>query len=236
MGEVGVTKETVPDGDESKRGSSAPSRRKKRTMMTTKAGSADPIWRTLERELGGREGILRAAMAGSGDKSATFTELLLDPAFRNHSVKDLARKAGLNQADLVDMFKNQKWLETMIVLHQRLPVIMDGAAEDASPSQRPCEECKASGKAESGDNCWVCGGSGYTRQSGDKDKLRFVGEAAGMVGKPQPGTQFNQQIVINQGNQNQSFEEMVRKATVPVVKKQIEGAVDADTETIPKTG
>jgi hypothetical protein len=142
----------------------------------------------------------------------------------------LARKAGLNAEDIVDLYRNKKWLEATLALHDELPAIMAGAAQDAKPKMTPCAECKGSGKAENGDKCWICGGWGEVRKSGDKDKLQFVGEAVGMTGKRGPAVVLNQQINnAAPTGQAMSFEDLVRKATVQVTKpKQIEAAKEAE--------
>lgn len=208
---MGVRKK-APEGEGTPRAPSRP--RKKRTTALSKQ-SEDPLWITLDAKIGGRNGLLEAALASANPKAATLAELCLDKAFSRSGTKDLAKKAGMTADEVVDLFRNKKWLEATLALHDKLPEIMGGAADDAKPRMVPCHECKATGHAENGDNCWQCGGWGEIRKAGDKDKLSFVGEAVGMTGKRTPAVVLNQQINNTSISQPQSFEDLVRKASIP---------------------
>lgn len=209
-------------------------RKKKATALSRQ--SADPLWKVLDAKIGGRQGLLEAALASTHPKAPILAELCLDAAFKRSGTKDLAKKAGMGADDLVDLYRNKKWLEATLALHDKLPEVMAGAAEDAAPSEVPCDECHGSGadpKGPGGAACWVCGGKGRIRKPGDKDKLQFVGEAVGMTGKKGPLIQNNIQNVV-QGGAGVSFEEMMRRATVKVERKEVEGKViDIDPETKP---
>ena len=114
-----------------------------------------------------------------------------------------------------------------MALHEQLPDIIGGAADDAKPKMVPCTECRGKGHIklpESNDLevCWVCNGDKEIRKSGDKDKLRFIGDATGITGKVAPTVQNN--IQVNSGNGvGISFEDMVRRAQIQVNRpKQLE--------------
>lgn len=184
----------------------------------------DPLWQLLEAKVGGREGLLAAALASTNEKAKALVQLLLDKNYRNWGTKKLALRAGLSAPDVVDMFRDQKWLEATLALHEVLPEIVSDAAVDARATQIPCELCKTSKVDESGHPCYACGGTGYLRKPGDKDKLAFVGEATGLVGKKGPFVQVNTQINNQQPAMGTSFSELMRKATVQVA--QIEGDTD----------
>lgn len=195
-------------------------KRKKRDTSPARE-SEDPAWKTVIERIGGREGLLKAAASSQNPKATILAELLLDPAFKSTGTKKLAQKAGLSMPEVVDLYRDLQWLKTTMILHERLPEIVEGATEDAKPQLRPCEECKGSGLAESGDKCWICRGSGEIRRPGDKDKLRFVGEAAGMVGKPGPAVQNNIQVVNQAPQLGNSFDDLVRKATITVNRPKL---------------
>lgn len=193
----------------------------------------DPLWAIIDEKIGGRKGLLEAALASPNPKAAMLAELCLDKAFSTAGTKALAKKAGLEADEVVDLYRNQKWLEATMALHAQLPDIIHGAAYDARPQLVPCAECKGSGelKTEEGDvrKCWVCKGWGEIRKSGDKDKIRFIGDATGITGKVAPAVQNN--IQVNSGTGvSVSFEELVRKATIQTAKvKQIEATHDVST-------
>lgn len=201
-------------------------KRGKRGVTALSPEHLDPLWQSLNEKLGGREGLLEAALASSNPKAGDLVALLLDAAHKSWGTKKLAKKAGLEATDIVDMFRDKKWLETTLVLHEQLPDIMQGATEDAKPSFVPCELCKGKKINAEGEPCYSCKGKGEIRKAGDKDKLSFVGEAVGLTGKRGPLVQFNQQI-NNQG-QGSNFEDLLKKATISFNKpRQIE-AVDAE--------
>ena len=224
-----MRKKTAPgtEGTSSEQSNSLKVRKKKDTALSRE--SEDPAWQTLTEKIGGRDGLLKAAVASQNPKAAVLAELLLDPAFKNSGTKKLAQRAGLTMPEIVDLYRDKQWLETTLILHEKLPAIIDGATDDAKPKMVPCEECKASGKSETGDKCWVCGGWGEVRRPGDKDKLNFVGEAVGMTGKKGPFVQVNTQVNANGPQLTHSFDDLVRKATITINKqKQVEGEAEEE--------
>jgi len=184
----------------------------------------DPLWKTLDARIGGREGLLSAALASSSPKAAELVKILLDKNHENWGTKAMALKAGLTTEEVVVMFEDQKRLESRLALHEALPQVVADAAQDAKASEVPCEHCKTSKMDENGALCYVCGGKGYVRRPGDKEKLAFVGEAAGITGKKSPFVQVNTQVNAGGGLAGVSFGDLMRKATVQVVsQKRIEG-------------
>lgn len=210
--------------------------KKKKSTTALSPQREDPLWAIIDEKIGGRKGLLEAALASTNPKAPLLAELCLDKAFKTAGTKALAKRAGLEADEVVDLYRNRKWLEATMALHDQLPDIISGAAQDAKPSMIPCTECKGKGKVKIPDkedleSCWVCGGWGEIRKSGDKDKLRFIGDATGITGKVAPAIQNN--IQVNSGGMGISFEELVRKASVQVNRpKQIEVEVanDSDSE------
>lgn len=221
-------KKSSPEDQDSAKVTAKPRSPKRKPPTALSRESEDPAWQTLVDKIGGREGMAVVAAASSNPKAAILAELLLDPAFRNAGTKALAKKAGLSLPEIVDLYRDKQWLETTLILHEKLPQIIDGATDDAKPRMVPCEECKGSTKTEDGKECWVCGGWGSVRRAGDKDKLQFVGEAVGMTGKRGPIVQVNNQINNAGPSQPQSFDELMRKSTVRVEKPQLPAAIDVE--------
>ena len=196
--------------------------KRKRGVTALSPQNEDPLWTVLDAKIGGRTGLLEAALASANPKAAALVELCLDKAFAKSGTKALAKRAGMEADEIVDLYRNRKWLEATLALHEHLPDIIDGAADDAKPKMTPCPECKAKGVLDSGDVCWVCGGSRAIRRAGDKDKLKFIGDAVGLTGKVAPQNQNNIQI-NTPGAVAVSFEDLVRRASVQVNRpKQIE--------------
>lgn len=198
--------------------------KKKKKVTALSPERMDPLWKLLDSKIGGREGLLAAAVASKNPKARDLAALILDSAHRNWGTKALAKKAGLEAPEIVDMFRDRKWLEATLAIHEDLPDILRDAAIDAKASYVPCEACKGKGvdweKGEGGQECYVCKGTRTVRKPGDKDKLKFVGEAAGMVGKVEPQTQVNVQVNNQTQTSTVSFEDLLRKATIPVVKRK----------------
>ena len=199
-------------------------RRTSKSLKVTGNYSGDTIWKLMELKLGGKSGMAEAALASDNPKAHIFAEMILDSAFKDTTTKGLAKKAGLNYAEVAELFTGKRKLETAIVLHDRLPEVVAGAVEDSMPSYIPCSDCKGKGTTDGG-TCWVCRGAGEIRKPGDKDKLSFVGQATKLIEKGAPVFNQNQQFNINnQTVQSSSFEELMRKASVDH-KKVIEGEV-----------
>lgn len=198
-----------------------PNQKRKKGVTALSEQRKDPTWQALDGRIGGRDGLLQAALVSADPKAATLAELLLDPKFKSAGTKALAKRAGLSAAEIVDIYRNRKWLEATLALHDNLPVIVEGAAKDAAPSEIPCDECKASGTSETGDHCWVCRGKGTVRKPGDRDKLRFIGEATGMVKGGGQTVNVNTQINTAVNSGGNSFEDLLRRATIQP-KRQIE--------------
>ena len=199
-------------------------RKKKATALVRQKD--DPVWVALDERIGGREGLLEMATVSNDPRAVTLAELILDRAFDTSGTKALARRAGFTTPEIIDMYRNKKWVEATLTLHEQLPAIMTGVTDDAKPKMVPCAECKSSGKAESGDPCWVCGGWGEIRKAGDKDKLNFVGEAVGMIKKGGPAVQINTQVNTNTNSITNSFEDLMKLARVDTTKKL--AAVEAE--------
>jgi hypothetical protein len=200
---------------------------KKKGITALSPQNVDPLWKVLDEKIGGRQGLLELALSSQNPKAAILAELCLDKAHGRSGTKALARKAGMSTAEIVDLYRNKKWLEATLELHDRLPDIIGGAAVDASPKMTPCEECKGKGKDHAGEDCWICGGWGEVRKPGDKDKLNFVGEAAGIIKRGGPAVQINNQQINNTVNNNESFEDLMRRATLST-KRQIEQPIEIE--------
>jgi hypothetical protein len=208
-------------------------RKKKATALSPER--MDPLWKMLNEKMGGRDGLLAAAIASQNPKAKDLAALILDSAHKTWGTKALAKKAGLTAPEIVDMFRDRKWLEATLALHDELPDIVRDAATDAKASYIPCDACRGKGvnweKGEGGEECYVCQGKRVIRKPGDKDKLKFVGEAAGMVGKAEPQTQVNVQVNNQTQTASVSFEDLLRKATIAVNKpKEIEAPIVVETE------
>lgn len=181
----------------------------------------DELWKLLDSKIGGKDGLLAAALASKNPKAGDLIPLLLDKAYKQHGTKVLCRRAGLTAAEVVDMFRDRKWLESILALHEALPAIVKDAADDAKASLVPCSECKGQPSGRDGVPCWVCKGTGLIRKAGDKDKLKFVGEAVGMTTKDGPTMQTNLQINVQGTSGGVSFEDLMKKAALNVNKPKV---------------
>lgn len=190
--------------------------------------SLDPLWQLLDEKIGGREGFLAAALASNNPKAKQLVEHLLDKNHRHTGTKRLAEKAGLSAPEIVDMFRDRQWLEATLVLHEELPAIIRDTAQDARAQLVPCPDCNGIGSTAEATKCLPCRGTGEIRKAGDKDKLAFVGEAVGMIRKREPLVQVNTQI-NNQGRaESQSFDDLMRRATIVQARPQLTEAKEAE--------
>lgn len=195
--------------------------RRKKSATAKSPQRMDPLWQILDEKIGGRDGLLAAALASNNPKAKTLVELILDKAHKSTGTKKLAAKAGITAPEIVDMFRDKKWLEATLVLHEELPQIVRDTAQDAKASEVPCDDCK-------GPECTRCRGTGKVRKPGDKDKLAFVGEAVGLIRNRQPLVQVNTQINNPQQGQPQAFDDLMRKATIVQARPQLPPAKEAE--------
>lgn len=190
---------------------SSPGLMKRPTAAPIKRPRKDLLWTLITKSIGGRDGFVAAAALSSNPKADDLLNLLADPAYSTWGVKKLAKKAGLKPAEIIDMFREQKWLQTTIAIHQELPEIIRDAVQDARASSVPCPDCLGMGLKKDGIKCKMCN-EGRVRKPGDNAKLAFVGEAAGITGKKGPLVQVNQQF--NQtGLGEESFNELMRRSS-----------------------
>lgn len=216
--------------------SGKPSGAKKITKRETSTAEQrkDRLWQLLDSKIGGKEGLLAAAMSSTNPKAADLIPLILDKAYRQWGTKALCRKVGLTTPEVVDMFRDRKWLEAMLTLHDELPNVVQDAVIDAKASFAPCPECKGVGidwnKGDGGAKCYYCEGKGRIRRPGDKDKLKFVSEAVGMTSKDGPQNQTNLQINVQGAAVGVSFEDLMKKATLNVGKPKVIDVTPEETK------
>lgn len=146
----------------------------------------DPLIRRFETGVG--EDELRSMMAYSGDPRAQrLLEMLMDPAYRGHTLAKLCEKVGLKVVDLLDLFRKFKWDVGTIDLYQQLPQIVKELAADAKSSQAACKRCDGEGKLNLGapeeKSCPQCDGTGQVRVPGDQQAARLILQITGMIGR-----------------------------------------------------
>lgn len=195
----------------------------KRGKAGTKAS-----WEFLEDRLGGKEGVLEAALGSQSDKAKMLTEMILDKAYSGWSVQAMAKRAGMSIAEFADLFRDTKWLETLVALHDELPEIARDAAIDARSARVMCPRCGGTKIFEKSE-CNFCDVDGSVRKSGDKDARNWVGEAVGLVKKGGPAVQTNIQV-NNLPAQTTSFEELMKRASKAMEIRQLPPIIDVESE------
>lgn len=170
----------------------------------------DVLWTMITKSLGGREGLAAAAALSANPKCEILLSLLADPVYSRWGIKRLAAKVGLRPSELLDLFRDRKWIETTLAIHEELPEVVRDAVKDARASTIPCSDCQGTGRKKDETPCKMCD-NGRVRKPGDNAKLAFIGEAAGITGKKGPMFQFNQQI-NNPTTPEASFEDLMRRS------------------------
>ncbi len=116
---------------------------------------------------------LGGMLAHSGDQRACRAlEMLLDPAYRNHTLAKICGKVGLSQMDILDLFRRYKLDMGIVAMSQRAPAIMADVAEDAKSRMEACKRCHGTGtvkdkSTEEMSHCPHCAGEGQVRVPGD---------------------------------------------------------------------
>jgi hypothetical protein len=180
----------------------------------------DKIFRRLEATVP-REELLSALAAASSDQRArTLFEMMLDPAFRTHSLPKLAKDVGLRYTDVLKLVRDYKLDQGLLAMASHLPQVMEDVAIDAKSKMVKCPACKGDGRIvvteqiedpesekkrvivvpkldENGavvtEHCFTCDGEGKLRQTGDSDARKLLFESMKLTGQRAPlvAQQFN---------------------------------------------
>ena len=107
----------------------------------------DPLMRRFASAVSKEE--LGGMLAHSGDERAQRAlEMLLDPAYRNHTFAKICGKVGLSQLDILDLFRRYKLDLGVIKMSRRAPKIMGDVARDAESRMEACGECAGTGSVK----------------------------------------------------------------------------------------
>lgn len=188
------------------------SARSAQPLTSTERTLADEGVTTFEEILGGREKLTQVlAVATDEPEVALVTDLLLDPRYQHHSLRQLCAMTGLTVADLLTAYRKAVIVQAHV---QAAPIIagkLIGVVEDlmtrAQPHYLPCATCHGSGSVidlPSKDQpspaprvCTACT-NGQQLHLPDLDRQKLALEVAELV-KPKSGITFNQANVLGAG-------------------------------------
>ena len=170
-----------------------------------------------------KEEIAKAVLFSPDEKAELLAQSLFDPDFAKATFARLCHRAGYTLGEVVDLIRNYKINQVVMTALDRAPSIMEGAAEDASPTTDTCPRCDGLKKVlttipweKDADGepktvvrkCPKCEGSGKIRKKGDRHARTAVFEAAGVAGKQGPA--IVQNVQVNTGGP--SLESVIGKA------------------------
>lgn len=131
----------------------------------------DPLMRRFTSTVSKEE--LGGMLAHSGDERAwRALEMLLDPAYRNHTFAKICGKVGLSQMDIMDLFRRYHLDMGIVAMAREAPAIMEDIAKDAQSRMEACKKCHGTGmvkdkETEGMSRCLHCAGEGQVRIPGD---------------------------------------------------------------------
>ncbi len=141
----------------------------------------DPLMRRFASTVSKEE--LGGMLAHSGDERAQRAlEMLLDPAYPNHTFAKICGKVGLRHMDILDLFRRYNLHLVVIKMSRRAPKIMEDVAEDARSRMETCKGCQGRGVVNT-KRCPQCEGEGRVRVAGDYRARKLMFEALGLIGK-----------------------------------------------------
>ena len=141
----------------------------------------DPLMRRFASTVSKEE--LGGMLAHSGDERAwRALEMLLDPAYRNHTFAKVCGKVGLSQMDILDLFRRYKLDLGVIKMSRRAPKIMEDIAIDAQSRMEACKGCQGKGVINTR-RCPQSEGEGVTRVPGDQRSSKSLVETVGLIKK-----------------------------------------------------
>lgn len=182
----------------------------------------DPAYKTFADFVGGKEGLHELAAWSENPKAQKLFQLLDDNKFKTYGIKALAKRCGMTLPELCNLFRERGFLISYLTFFAGVPNIVQGAVDDASPSQDVCPICTGAGSVKRDGYqviCPKCKGSGEVRVRGDKEARRDVFKAVGLL-KDSPAIVNNNVTVEGVDN----FEEVLKKAnkTAKAINEQEE--------------
>jgi hypothetical protein len=121
---------------------------------------------------------------------AIAQEALMEPHGKPSSLARIAERHGVNLHMLSKEITELSRSEGLMRAAQRLPVIMEQVADDATGKDVKCKKCKGEGyitvkrnDVEERDPCENCDATGTVYQLGDVERLRMIFETFGLTGK-----------------------------------------------------
>ena len=161
----------------------------------------------VESHVGGREMLIDTLAMGTLDKKQEhFLRLLCDPARMKDSVVTIARDAGLNPLQVLDMLRDSsKSKGTSIALTYMSEALPDVAADiiDKSVDAKvECPHCFGEGFVDQDVKCPQCLGRGEIFRPSDIDRQKMIADYTGLAPKKTGmNINMNQQVgVVNPGN------------------------------------
>lgn len=179
---------------------------------------ADEGVATFEEILGGRRKLTQVlSVATDEPEVALVTDLLLDPRYQQHSLRQLCAMTGLTVADLLTAYRKAVIVQAHV---QAAPIIagkLIGVVEDlmtrAQPHYLPCAVCRGSGQvidaptkdipAPQPRTCTACV-NGQQLHLPDLDRQKLALEVAELV-KPKAGITLNQANIVGSNGGGGSF-------------------------------
>lgn len=165
----------------------------------------------IEELAGANDGkrLKEALAASSQPKAHQLLADMLDPRFRKWNVSQLARKAGIDPPQLLEMWRSYSISRGISLLTQSAEHVAHDIAADARSKPACCPRCDGWGTIErtvttgEGESkvtetesrrCPQCKGSGSVLESGDPASRKLMFEVLGYTGKSQPMIQTNIQV------------------------------------------
>lgn len=152
--------------------------------------AAQPI-ALFEKALGGRQKVADSLVIDSSVEIQAFVRMLLDPAYDDYSLGDLAAHAKIGLTDLLRAYRNATLAKAQILavneIAERLPRLAADVMDRALPQPMPCPVCKGSKRnAKNTEDCKVCKGTGTVQRLPSVARQRLALEIAELVKFPKP--------------------------------------------------
>jgi hypothetical protein len=169
------------------------------SIVSSKTSSATPVslarptknrklaLDTFEDSVGGRQALVEALSLSSLDKKQEhLLHLLSDPAREHDGLATIARDAGINPGQILDLFRNAAFAKAHAIslgkLSESLPNIMDDLISKSVDAEVQCPECRGEQLGES-QTCFTCHGRGTIMRSSDIDRQKVALEVSSLLKK-----------------------------------------------------
>jgi hypothetical protein len=187
-----IQRETTPMETSPTPATETPTEEKSNTLaVLTPPKKIKSALEQFEKQVGGRLSMIDSiGLAQLDKKQQHFLDLMVDPKRAKHPIDKIAREAGLNPLQVIDLFRQAAFARANAIamgrMAEALPAVIDDITDKSVDSKVECPSCFGK-KQLAGADCPQCYGKGEVLRPSDWDRQKTILEATGVTKKGNTG-------------------------------------------------